>query len=58
MQMKVSTARPNANASDPNTGVLILYCGSEQNEEGTKKIGRNILRKMEYKGMTTACAAL
>jgi hypothetical protein len=48
--MKVSTAMPNDNASDPNTGVIILYCGSERDEEGTKEIGRNILRKMEFKG--------
>jgi hypothetical protein len=57
-QMKVSTSRPNPNASDSSTGVIILYCGAEGDEAGTKAIGRTILAAMEYRGECAACAVL
>jgi hypothetical protein len=34
-QMKVSTGRPNPNARDPSVGVIILYCGFEDDEAET-----------------------
>lgn len=48
--MKVSTAMPNPSTKDTTTGVIIMYCGSEGDEEGTKVIGQTILQDMEYKG--------
>jgi hypothetical protein len=50
-QMKVSTGRPNPNARDPSVGVIILYCGFEDDEAETKAVGRTILQKMKYTGM-------
>jgi hypothetical protein len=53
--MKVSTAKPNPRASNPDDAVIIFYCGSEDDEAGTKEIGRRILRAMQYQaeGMFT-----
>jgi hypothetical protein len=48
--MKASTAMPNPSTRDTATGVIIMYCGSEGDEEGTKAVGRTILTDMEYRG--------
>lgn len=49
-QMKVSTSKPNPSTNDTSSVVIILYCGSEGDEEGTKTVGRTILQHMEYRG--------
>jgi hypothetical protein len=48
--MKVSTSKPNPSTNDTSSVVIILYCGSEGDEEGTKTVGRTILQHMEYRG--------
>lgn len=48
--MKVSTAKPNSNARDPQVKVMIFYCGSESDEPGTLAVGRTILEQMQYTG--------
>ena len=46
--MKVSTAMPNPRSKDPNTGVVIFYCGPDHDEAAVKNYGRNLLRLIPY----------
>ena len=51
--MKVSTAMPNPRSRDPNTGVIIFYCGPDDDEAAVKRYGRNLLRWIPYRKTMT-----
>jgi len=48
--MRISTAASNPVSTDHTMGLIVFYCGSESDEEGTVAVGRTILKHMAYKG--------
>ena len=46
--MKVATKKQNPRASDASTGVIIFYCGPENDEKLMMSYGQNLLKYVPY----------
>ncbi len=47
--MKVSTMQDNPRSNDQKTGVIIFYCGPEDEEDTVMSIGQNLLKHTDYR---------